>query len=829
MKKLYIALVVVMLRFAVVEGAASTLYFPDYVVGSGWSVQLALGNINTTAAAEVVVEVYDQGGAPIQDLFDSASAFEIPPLGSRVLRSAGEGSLRRGWIQVRNPSGSVRGLLTYRHAGTGIEVGVEPVPLGKRFALFVEDSDDIGTGLAIFKPQPGAGVEFDIRDQSGRNPLEEVLTRGNFQQRVGTLPEWFEGVGGEFLGDFRGLLFLRALNGASFAPIGLRGGKRSGSLSAVPVIPIPDPGGKIYWTNPDGDSIQRANLDGSGVENLVTGLPGPSGLALDPDGGKMYWTDLISDKIQRANLDGSGVEDLVTTGLLFAVGLALDPDGGKMYWTDPVMDKIQWANLDGSGVEDLVTTGLFFPWGLALDLDGGKMYWTDLQAEKVQRANLDGSEVEDLFTGLSDADALALDVGDLRSVEGAASTLYFPDYVVGSGWSVQLALGNIDAATAAEVVVEVYDQGGAPIRGLFDSGSAFEIPPLGSRVLRSDGEGSLRRGWIQVRNPSTTVRGLLTYRHSETGVEVGVEPVPLGKRFALFVEDSADVGTGLAIFKSQRDSGIEFDIRDQAGRNPLEEVLTRGDFQQQAGTLPEWFEGSAGGFLGDFRGLLFLRAVDGASFAPMGLRGVRRTGSLSAVPVIPLPDTGGKMYWTDTGTSESAAKIQRANLDGSGVEELVTTGLFSPADVALDPGSGKMYWTDFGIDKIQRANLDGSGVEELVSTGLSSPTGLALDLFAGKMYWTDSGIDKIQRANLDGSGVEELVTTGLLAPSDLALDPLGGKMYWMDYGIDKIQRANLDGSGVEDLVTGLSNVRYLALDLGVQGSSTSAQAGPGRR
>ena len=243
MKKLCMALVAVLLRFVVAEGVASTLYFPDYVVGSGWSVQLALGNIDAATAAEVSVEVYDQGGAPIRDLFDSAAAFEIPPLGSRVLQSTGEGSLRRGWIQVRNPSTTVRGLLTYRHAETGVEVGVEPVPLGKRFALFVEDSADAGTGLAIFKPQPSAEIEFDIRDQTGRNPLQEVLTWGDFQQQVGTLPEWYEGAGDGFLGDFRGLLFLRAVDGESFAPLGLRGGKRTGSLSAVPMIPIPDSAG----------------------------------------------------------------------------------------------------------------------------------------------------------------------------------------------------------------------------------------------------------------------------------------------------------------------------------------------------------------------------------------------------------------------------------------------------------------------------------------------------------------------------------------------------------------------------------------------------------
>ena len=38
------------------------------------------------------------------------------------------------------------------------------------------------------------------------------------------------------------------------------------------------------------------------------------------------------------------------------------------------------------------------------------------------------------------------------------------------------------------------------------------------------------------------------------------------------------------------------------------------------------------------------------------------------------------MYWTDTGTN----KIQRANLDGSRVEDLVTTGLISPISLVLD-------------------------------------------------------------------------------------------------------------------------------------------------
>ena len=185
------------------------------------------------------------------------------------------------------------------------------------------------------------------------------------------------------------------------------------------------------------------------------------------------------------------------------------------------------------------------------------------------------------------------------------------------------------------------------------------------------------------------------------------------------------------------------------------------------------------------------------------------------VTVTPAPASQAwKMYWTDSGTD----RIQRSNLDGSGVEDLVTTGLENPWGIALDVSGGKMYWTDKDTDKIQRSNLDGSGVEDLVTTGLDDPLGIALDVSGGKMYWTDEDTGKIQRSNLDGSGVEDLVTTGLDDPLGIALDVSGGKMYWTDWGdTDKIQRSNLDGTGVEDLVIRSSRLvvfpRGIALDV----------------
>lgn len=162
---------------------------------------------------------------------------------------------------------------------------------------------------------------------------------------------------------------------------------------------------------------------------------------------------------------------------------------------------------------------------------------------------------------------------------------------------------------------------------------------------------------------------------------------------------------------------------------------------------------------------------------------------------ISLDPVGGKIYWVEA----YSGKVQRAGLNGSNPETLFD-GLGNLSDIALDVDSGTMYWTDSGAigvadGKVQRGNLDGTGVVQDVVTGLVLPRGLALDLEWGRIYWTDEhtgGVadGKIQRAWLDGSGVKDVVT-GLFQPTGVALDLAAGKIYWTDPGANKIQRASL--------------------------------------
>jgi low density lipoprotein receptor-related protein 5/6 len=69
---------------------------------------------------------------------------------------------------------------------------------------------------------------------------------------------------------------------------------------------------KLYWTDGSG-GVARANLDGSGRQTLIN--YGAPSIALDVAGGMFYCTDNPGNTIWRANLNGSGGRQIVLRNL----------------------------------------------------------------------------------------------------------------------------------------------------------------------------------------------------------------------------------------------------------------------------------------------------------------------------------------------------------------------------------------------------------------------------------------------------------------------------------------------------------------------------------
>ncbi len=98
--------------------------------------------------------------------------------------------------------------------------------------------------------------------------------------------------------------------------------------------------------------------------------------------------------------------------------------------------------------------------------------------------------------------------------------------------------------------------------------------------------------------------------------------------------------------------------------------------------------------------------------------------------------------------------------------------------MAIDLAGGKMYWVDHNAGRIQRANLDGSNVEIILSGfGNGTLVGIELDLAARKMYWSNYSTGTIQRANFDGSGIENVISAQNHV-WDVTLHAATGKIYW---------------------------------------------------
>jgi hypothetical protein len=177
---------------------------------------------------------------------------------------------------------------------------------------------------------------------------------------------------------------------------------------------------------------------------------------------------------------------------------------------------------------------------------------------------------------------------------------------------------------------------------------------------------------------------------------------------------------------------------------------------------------------------------------------------------------GGHVFWTTMGVpADNDGSLRRANLDGSNVTTIVPQGsTYTPKQLRLDAAGQKLYWSDREGMRVQRASLDGSGLETLVTVATGDAArkdatnwcvGLALDVIHGFVYWTQKGPDNgmvgsIRRAHLqmpkgetDATRTDvEALFEGLPEPVDLDLDVAGGYLYWSDRGDDTINRAPIE-------------------------------------
>ncbi len=177
--------------------------------------------------------------------------------------------------------------------------------------------------------------------------------------------------------------------------------------------------GKLYWVGRSGTDgvVQRANLDGTHIEMLAAASYGTAtGMAIDLIGRKVYWAHGGYRRIERANLDGSDRETVVSSiySQSWPRSLSLDMTARKIYWADATTNAIHRVGMSGGAVETLIddtVRPMFEPFHVAVDPPRGKLYWTD--RDGVHRANLDGTQMEDVLQANADCIVIDSDHGKL--------------------------------------------------------------------------------------------------------------------------------------------------------------------------------------------------------------------------------------------------------------------------------------------------------------------------------------------------------------------------------------------------------------------------------
>ena len=141
---------------------------------------------------------------------------------------------------------------------------------------------------------------------------------------------------------------------------------------------------KLYWTEETGKnkgSIKCANLDGSNVQVLANIRNGvPRSIAVDPTQGKLYWTN-SRGRIQRSNLNGKQIRNLIQD-MESPDRITINAGDGKLYWTES-NGHIQRANLNGKSIQN-VASSLDPISGLAIA--GNKIYWTEITDESTGKS-----------------------------------------------------------------------------------------------------------------------------------------------------------------------------------------------------------------------------------------------------------------------------------------------------------------------------------------------------------------------------------------------------------------------------------------------------------
>ena len=360
------------------------------------------GTANSELEAALIVRILDEDDNPIED---ARVIFRVRK-GQGRLSQRGNG---RAIADQTDRDGYARAEYTPMSASSTVEAQVRAVRDPVTFTITTDGSAPSTDTPDTGRDTPGTDedtttISPTVLIPPAQRPPMVWVDGGKIYSLIGTEVQEFipnlNNVMNLTIGG--GKVYWTEKTGASAGTINAASLDGSGkteltSIRAIPIgIAVDTPNSKLYWTNSRG-RIQSANLDGSGIQNVMQNIRNPNDLALA--GGNVYWTESNHGSVRFVNLKGQKQVRVISTGDDPAGSLAIA--GGKVYWTEKVGESggtINVANLNGSGAKEIVSI-LATPVGIAVDTARSKLYWTNSRG-RIQAASLDGSSIRNVVSGL---------------------------------------------------------------------------------------------------------------------------------------------------------------------------------------------------------------------------------------------------------------------------------------------------------------------------------------------------------------------------------------------------------------------------------------------
>lgn len=494
----------------------------------------------------------------------------------------------------------------------------------------------------------------------------------------------------------------------------------------------------LYWGEPG--EIRRTPVSALSGETVVDGLGGIIDIAYDPVNDRLYIADgahgiyrwntntnereLVlprdcctlspiavaaeinqmflagSAKIFRAALDGTALTEIVDLGSAGSiVDIDVDAGNGKIYWAldGETSGAVQRANFDGTGIETILSEPALTFGNVQLDSGAGKIYVTD-SGGGISRANLDGSGLEVLNTSTDEIEENTLTL-DLAGRKAYWATDTYGQYST---------IGLDGDGSDLDDHYLYGEEGRLNISSLaFNSNSgalyAASMSPYGQKVFRLDWSG---------------LAAALVY---STPVQLPLSIIFAGQSGKMYWLD----GITSSIMRSNVDGSNQEVVVQSWG-------VSAGCALDEAAQQLYWT---------DAWGTMFRSGLDGRNIEPV-------MTNMPNLGYVAVDNAGGYLYFNND------QAISRAPLNNLAQSETLTGPLGDIFSLYLDPGANKLYWTCVlgGHWKVQRMNVDGSDIEDLITldnTHYIAP--LAIDFAAGKFYLLDREDQTIRTANLDGS------------------------------------------------------------------------------